>query len=79
MSDISRGGLTGRIQDAYPIFLNRAIWSSSARFAVAFPNRTYPALPGPMLRFLVFLSFPCDPGAAALPFPAAWHERRSVT
>jgi len=37
----------------------------------AFPSRAYRALPGQMLRVLVFFPLPLKPGTVALPFPAA--------
>jgi hypothetical protein len=47
-------------------------------YPATFLNRTYRALPGMMLRVLVFFPFPCDSAAVALPFPAARRNRRSV-
>ena len=44
---------------------------------VAYPNRTYHALPGLMLRVLAFLPFPCDPGCR--PFAISGPHHLSVT
>ena len=61
-------------------FSSRYLMSLCPVFPAALPNRAYRALPGLMLRVLVFLAFPAWPGAASRgPLRASLRPFPSVT